>query len=444
VWTPDSDPQLRAAGGTMGQAVPAVPDVVGYSNHLPWLGREFGSGDESTANLFDNQSPYIEPSQLVLDNRIPGRFRFNIGLVNDRGEPLTVTLTAVARQYLEDGGADTTRSIQLDPHSVKIVDIESLFPSAIASGYPPIFGVSGDPAALWMSMVDNITGDATFIPFSLLNHLGDDFTRYAAPAAAHLPGRNGTFWTTDLYSVFRRVASPRYEDLLTRIWFHPSEPSRNCGGAGSELMEEEVEGQVPMDDATWLATLDAIHYPLIYVGEEKWTLRHVFPDVVHLFAPCATDNNVRGGFEMREGSWMSGFTRTYTTRADGGTYGGMLPLYPPHGWPVQHFAGLVVSSALRINVGLYNGDAEHAITHRLTLYDADGVEVAENDLTLQPWANLVEPLETVLNLPKGSLADGTYGLTILPLDDEANGVEGRSWAFVSLVDNVTGDSTNWW
>jgi len=32
----------------------------------------------------------------------------------------------------------------------------------------------------------------------------------------------------------------------------------------------------------------------------------------------------------------------------------------------------------------------------------------------------------------------------LPLDDEANGVEGRSWAFVSLVDNVTGDSTNWW
>jgi len=199
-----------------------------------------------------------------------------------------------------------------------------------------------------------------------------------------------------------------------------------------------------VDHQIWLATLGSIGHPPTYVGEELWGNRHIFPDVVHLFAPCATDNNVRGAFEMKQGSWMSGFTRTYTTRADGGTYGGMLPLYPPHGWPVQHLAGLVVSSALRINVGLYNGDAEHAITHRLTLYDADGVEVAENDLTLQPWANLVEPLETVLNLPKGSLADGTYGLTILPLDDEANGVEGRSWAFVSLVDNVTGDSTNWW
>jgi len=34
VGTPASDPLLRAAGGTMGQAVPAVPDTVGYSNHL--------------------------------------------------------------------------------------------------------------------------------------------------------------------------------------------------------------------------------------------------------------------------------------------------------------------------------------------------------------------------------------------------------------------------
>ena len=446
VWTPDSDPQLRAEGGTEGQAVPAVPDTVGYSNHLPWLGQWFGSGDESTAHIFDNQFPPIEPSQLVLDNRIPGRFRFNLGLLNDRDEPLTVKLTSVARRYLEDGGADTTRSIQLDPHTVKIVDIESLFPPTIADGYPPILGVSGDSAALWLSMVDNITGDATFVPFSLLNETGDDFTRFAIPAVAHLPGRNGTYWTTDLYGVFWRptVGADSVQDLIPRMWFHPSEPSRDCGGAGAELMEEEVEGQLPMDDQIWLATLGSIGQPPTYIGEELWGNRHIFPDIVHLFAPCAGDNNVRGAFEMKQGSWMSGFTRTYTTRDDGGTYGGMLPLYPPHGWPVQHFAGLVVSSAFRINVGLYNGDAEHAITHRLTLYDADGVKVAENELTLDPWANLVEPLETVLNLPKGSLANGTYGLTVLPLDDEANGVEGRSWAFVSLVDNVTGDSTNWW
>jgi hypothetical protein len=35
-------------------------------------------------------------------------------------------------------------------------------------------------------------------------------------------------------------------------------------------------------------------------------------------------------------------------------------------------------------------------------------------------------------------------MTMVPLDDPANGVKGRSWAWVSLVDNVTGDPTNWW
>jgi hypothetical protein len=44
----------------------------------------------------------------------------------------------------------------------------------------------------------------------------------------------------------------------------------------------------------------------------------------------------------------------------------------------------------------------------------------------------------------GAIPAGTYGMTVLPLDDPENGVKGRSWAWVSLVDNVTGDPTNWW
>jgi hypothetical protein len=44
----------------------------------------------------------------------------------------------------------------------------------------------------------------------------------------------------------------------------------------------------------------------------------------------------------------------------------------------------------------------------------------------------------------GALPAGTYGLTVLPLDDREHGVKGRSWAYVSLVDSITGDPTNWW
>jgi hypothetical protein len=32
----------------------------------------------------------------------------------------------------------------------------------------------------------------------------------------------------------------------------------------------------------------------------------------------------------------------------------------------------------------------------------------------------------------------------VPLDEPASGVQGRSWAFVSLIDNVTNDPANWW
>jgi hypothetical protein len=111
---------------------------------------------------------------------------------------------------------------------------------------------------------------------------------------------------------------------------------------------------------------------------------------------------------------------------------------------VQHFAGVEVGERFRVNVGLSSGDREHAITHRITLYAADGHQVAERTLTLQPLASYHRRLEHLLGLQVGSIPAGTYGMTVLPLNDPADGVKGRSWAWVSLVDNVTGDPTNWW
>ncbi len=53
-------------------------------------------------------------------------------------------------------------------------------------------------------------------------------------------------------------------------------------------------------------------------------------------------------------------------------------------------------------------------------------------------------LDHIFGLEDGTLPHGTYGLTVLPLDDDAAGVQGHCWAYVSQVDNVTGDPTNWW
>ena len=107
VWTPDSDPELRAAGGTMGQAVPAVPDIVGYSNHLAWDNNE----EEASTGVYQNQHPFIRNAVLILDHRTPGRFRHNMGVVNDEDQPLTIRLTwASTWDFLRDEGASSRRS----------------------------------------------------------------------------------------------------------------------------------------------------------------------------------------------------------------------------------------------------------------------------------------------------------------------------------------------
>jgi hypothetical protein len=135
---------------------------------------------------------------------------------------------------------------------------------------------------------------------------------------------------------------------------------------------------------------------------------------------------------------MAGFTRTYTTREpDGATFGDMLPFYPSQGWPAQHFSGVEVSAQLRVNIGLFNA-FEYPVRYDLRLYDAAGALIAQNSVTLAGNAGQQAGLSQFL----GDIPQGTYGLTIMPQDSRDG--PGRSWAYVSLVDNITGDPTNWW
>ena len=398
--TPAPEVDLAAAGGTLGHAVTAVPTRLGYSNHLPVEVSQEGLTSVSS------------DSRLLLDLREAGRFRHNVGVVNDSSEPIEVSVTAGVHFWHAAPGQVQTFTVA--PHSVRIVDLETL-----VGGAPVVMLAASRPCIVWSSMVDNVSGDASFVPFTQLYLRGDEEIRSAIPVVAHTHGSHGTEWVTDVYYDRAFDDHGSYEEDLyyyaPEAHFHPSSPSA-CGGvaAGAEL------------------TVPSLAAP------------PVAGDVVRAFAPCAADADVKGALEIHTGSWMSAWSRTYTTRADGGTYGSTLPLYPYRGWPVQHFAGIEVSPGTRVNLGLYNGDPDHAIAHRLTLYAADGTVAAERTLTLEPWASVQDGLEVMFGLPYGSIPAGTYGLTVLPLDDAAAGVEGRSWAYVSLVDNVTGDPTNWW
>lgn len=385
-------------GGTYGQAVPAVPSHVGYST-------ESGGSTDTPSS----------PSVLILDKRDPTRYRHNLGVVNDSDQPLIVRLEYALLTSNPPIDPDIRRSVVVSPHSVRNVNIESLFPAHVLSGRPPRINIATDrPVPIWLSMVDNRSGDATFVPFSLLGIRTDANTRMIIPAIAHTPGANDTFWKTDLYGFFPNVEKDPEPSQQPRAWFYPADGS-SCGAVTTRL-----KGEFGVPNVEW---------------PDYW--RNVFPDVVRQFPGCE-QNTARGALQLRLASWMSGFSRTYTTRADGGTLGEMLPFFPAGGWPVQHFAGIKVDAKYRINIGLFNG-LDRPVANRLELYDAKGVLVAETTIYLSPNQWIQEPVGSLF---KKMLSTGIYGLSVIAEDD--GDAAGRSWAYVSLVDNVTGDPAIWW
>jgi hypothetical protein len=424
-------------GGSYGHTVTASPGRAGYSNHLVYPGEP----EPDWAYQVAFNVAYAGASTLYGDRRVPGQFRHNLGVVNDFDEPVRLTLLWGHMEngehfYPEDMGARPSGALQtleIAPHSVRVVQLDALFPAEVVELWPPRIGVWGNrPAALWFSMVDNLTGDATFVPYTAL-HWGTDLwtgdnrdVRAAVPVVVDAPGEGEALWRTDLYG-----ADGLLIGYAPMAWLHPSRPASDCGGAAAAgEIRQVLWGEVAQPPGVWPG------------GWGNWGTVH--PDVARRFSPCAGDQELHAGLELMAGTWQIGWTRTYTTRDDGGTYGDMLPFYPLGGWPVQHFAGVEVGAQFRVNVGLFNGNGEHPITHRITLYAADGRLAAERTVTLQPYASLQRRLEHLFRMESGSLPAGTYGMTVLPLDDPVHGVEGRSWAWVSLVDNVTGDPTNWW
>ena len=302
--------------------------------------------------------------------------------MNDSATPLGVTLSYT-----------TKKSVSVAPHSVTTINIESLFAGEVA----PLVLVEADRAApVWMSVVDNISEDATFVPFELFPLSSDSSTEMAIPGIAATAGANGTSWRTDLFGILPRVAVGSTTLAITHL-----DSASGC---------------------TADANLSADGFD-------------IYSDVARKFGPCGTGGSGLGALRLAGTTWMAGYSRTYTTRADGGTFGDMLPFYPAGGWPLQHFSGIETGSRFRINVGLYNGQST-TTTNRLILYDANGTLVAQRDVDLASHASIQTTIASIMNVP--NLAAGLYGLSVIPLG------AGHSWAYVSLVDNISGDPTNLW
>jgi len=437
IWTPDPE-----SGGSFGEGIPAIPYPLGYSNHGIFLRED--------PNLYHVNTPGLATAHFDLDLRQAGRYRYNLGFVNSTDEEIEIEILwgyndAMWDTYGLHHPEGWRKSVRIPAHSVKVLAVDELFPEESRPNWPPRLGVLGPkPLPVFMSMVDQKTGDATFVPYSNFNYdsrysdwEGGSFYRLALPVVARTKGRHGSQWQTDLFGY---TESDRSADTPSP-YFYPADPETRCGGghSGSGLYARFIEGEMGMGVDAWL---DEILNSGLFGGVFGW--RTIFPDIVHYFPECDEDENVFGAVELMTGSWFSGFSRTYTTRPDGGTYGSMLPLYPPHGWPVQHFAGIEVGEETRVNVGFYNGDHEHAITHRVRLYSADGEVFAETQFVLGSTASRLVSLEALFGR---SIPAGSYGMTVLPLDgveDDGTPFQGHSWCYVSVIDNTTNDPINLW
>jgi hypothetical protein len=384
-------------GGTYGQAIPAVPSLVGYSNHV-------------APTTFINSVAETLPA-FILDKRDPAQYRHNIGIVNTADQPLSIRLRYAVVSSLPVNDPDREKILTVPPHTLRQYSIEALFPLEVVAGLPPYIVVMGDrPAALWLSMVDNKTGDASFIPFTLYGIETAPDARLAFPAVAHTRGANGTFWRTDGYGLFWARATGG----------QPQQPDVNFYSAGGPCTTGATTRKLAASPGV----------PGIESALQFWFT--TFADIARQVCPSSEDAS--GALEVRTGSWMSMVSRTYTTREDGGTYGDILPLYPPHGWPVRHFAGIELNDNFRVNVGLYNGaDQESRIA--LRLYDEDGLLAVEKIVTLEARQSFQSNLREMLG---GNLKDGIYGLSFVTLNGPG------CWPYISTVDNVTGDPTNWW
>lgn len=221
---------------------------------------------------------------------------------------------------------------------------------------------------------------------------------YFIPAVAKVGGAQGTYWTTAL-----TVLNPADSPQTLEAFYTP----RGSDGTTDYLAADLQLGA--RSSTTW-------------------------EDVV----ATVFGTTGAGSLEIR-GANIIVTSRTSTPGLAGGSYGQGIPsLLPGHilrtgGTTVQWAGGIVRSSAYRTNFGLCEVWGEDAQV-RVTLWDEHGQTAGTRTIDLPPYGNT-----QINDLPHtlGGLDQMENGR----VEVEILGGSGRVGAYLSIVDNVTGDPT---
>ncbi len=376
-----------STGGELSEAVPSLPSQIGYSTHLPSF-------------VLTDDVEGATHAAFILDKRDPARFRHNIGVVNVGPEPFRVRLRYGTLFADSSSTSETEVAFDVLPHSVTIRNVEQLFaPSVIATRSPRIFVVAEKPAAVWLSMIDNLTGAAILIPYELYAFRGDR-SRLAIPLITTSSQAGLSF---DLFGYFPRVDSADPEQNPSAMIFG----TNGCVAQGhsTRLIGETGAPTSGIDGRYWI---------------------NVFPRIERQLGCNA------GAVEMPLASWMSGYLRVNGEKG----VSDFMPFYPQIGWPEMSFAGVEISSSARADLGLYNG-LEQPQSYVIRAYARDGRLDAETMRTLAAHETVVVPVEQLV----GDGESRIYGITVKSGGSEA---QSHVWAYVTRIDKRSGDITTQW
>jgi hypothetical protein len=304
-------------------------------------------------------------------------YRTNIGLAEITGKQTEVEL----RIYNVSDSPLFTSSIILLPSGWQQIGLDDLGVSNLAVGRAEIEVKSGGALLAYVSVVDNRTGDAIFIPARKSRSCRENMVA----AVARTPGAYGTLWRSDL-------------------WLY---------GAPGALLEYYTENN------TFKYSFSLDQPNLVEIK-----------DVVGTLFPQSGD----GGGSLRIISAMAE-SRTYTTEENGGTYGQFIPAQAgsrllnadEKGWLLQLRCGF----DYRTNIGFteYYGDEA---TVGIEVHSADGATLGYGTYAVPGYQNVqVNNIFNALGIP--CPPEGAYSELYL--------MAGRAvYVYASVVDNRTGDA----
>jgi PKD repeat protein len=313
-------------------------------------------------------------------------YRTNIGLVNRGTAPVAATL------LLLDSNGNTLGSTQVTVPAGN-------FQQAALSGYFPQAGTAAqsgmtlrvsaavpDAISAYASMVDNRTQD----PVYLQGIPADSTGRLLLPAVGRAPGANGTFWRSDV-----TFHNPTGSTLNLSLRYLPA-------GLDNRGVQARNLTVAPGRTTTLSDILD-------WYG-------------------LATGS---GALEV---TWSGGTgpvisSRTYTSVANGGTYGQSIDAVSTFGSD-RWVPGLRSDASFRSNAGFVNA-GDQTIGVALTLLAENGTQIATGFLALPPQSQAQNSLAALF--PGVNVA--SLGTVTLQAHTDGTGL----FVYGSLVDNDSGD-----